>query len=107
LNRLDLHDDDPVGREVDHARRVAYSAAIAAVDGNTSPLAEALRLQFQTSLLQTNSGTSPGELSSLSSDGLHARAVGAALAMRASGEIGDDAFHRLEEELDRIELSGT
>jgi monovalent cation/hydrogen antiporter len=111
LNRLDLHDDDPVGREVDHARRVAYSAAITALEGNTSPLAEALRLQFQTSLLQTNNGNSQGEQSRLSSDGLHARAVGAArralLAMRASGEIGDDAFHRLEEELDRIELSAT
>jgi hypothetical protein len=39
------------------------------------------------------------------------RAIGAArralLAMRSSGEIGDDAFHRLEEELDRIELSAT
>ena len=96
---------------MDHARSVAYSAAIAALDGNASPLAEALRLQFQTSLLQTTNDTSPGEQSRLSSDGLHARAVGAArralLAMRASGEIGDDAFHRLEEELDRIELSAT
>jgi len=24
--------------------------------------------------------------------------------MRASGEIGDNAFHQMEEELDRIEL---
>ena len=111
LNKLDLHDDDPVGREVDHARWVAYAAAIAALDANTSPLAEALRLQLQISLLQTNNATSAGQQSRLSSDGLHARAVGAArralIAMRASGEIGDDAFHRLEEELDRIELSAT
>jgi hypothetical protein len=27
------------------------------------------------------------------------------LAMRSRDEIGDDAFHRVEEELDRIELS--
>ena len=98
LNRLDLHDDDPVGREVDQARRVAFSAAVAALDGNTSPLAEALRLQFQTSFLQTTNGTSPGEQASLSSDGLHARAVGAArralLAMRASGEIGGTPCRR-------------
>ena len=26
--------------------------------------------------------------------------------MRASDEIGDDAFHRMEEELDWIEMSG-
>ena len=86
-------------------------AAVAELNGNTSPLAETLRLQFQTSFLQANNGSSPGTQPRLSSDGLHARAVGAArralLAMRASGEIGDDAFHRLEEELDRIELSAT
>jgi hypothetical protein len=27
--------------------------------------------------------------------------------MRASQEIGDDAFHRMEEELDRLELAGS
>jgi hypothetical protein len=27
------------------------------------------------------------------------------LAMRASNEIGDDAFHRIEEELDRVEMA--
>jgi monovalent cation/hydrogen antiporter len=62
-------------------------------------------------MLQTNSGTSPEEPSRGSSDGQHMRAVRAGrralLAMRSSGKIGDDAFHRLEEELDRIELSAT
>jgi hypothetical protein len=29
------------------------------------------------------------------------------LAMRADDEIGDDAFHRLEEELDRREIADT
>jgi len=29
----------------------------------------------------------------------------ALLGLRRSGEIGDAAFHRLEEEMDRIELS--
>jgi monovalent cation/hydrogen antiporter len=29
----------------------------------------------------------------------------AILALRRNGEIGDDAFHRVEEEIDRIELS--
>jgi monovalent cation/hydrogen antiporter len=27
--------------------------------------------------------------------------------MRASEEVGDDAFHRMEEELDWIEMSGS
>jgi hypothetical protein len=28
------------------------------------------------------------------------------LAMRANDEIGDDAFHRIEEELDWLEMAG-
>jgi monovalent cation/hydrogen antiporter len=31
----------------------------------------------------------------------------AVLGMRNSGEIGDTAFHRLEEEIDRLELSAS
>ena len=31
----------------------------------------------------------------------------AVLAMRAKDEIGDDTFHRLEEELDRREIADT
>ncbi len=34
----------------------------------------------------------------------HARQ--AVIAMRASNEIGDDAFHRIEEELDWLEMAG-
>jgi CPA1 family monovalent cation:H+ antiporter len=41
---------------------------------------------------------------------VHRRALQAArqavLAMRVSEEIGDDAFHQIEEELDWIEMSG-
>jgi monovalent cation/hydrogen antiporter len=109
LNRLDLQDDDPVGREVDHARTVAYSAAIAALEGNTSPLSDAIRVELQSALLQANGATSSEGVTSPT--GLRLSAVGAArralLAMRASGEIGDDAFHRLEEEIDRLELSAS
>lgn len=40
---------------------------------------------------------------------MHPDAVHAArqsvVAMRANNEIGDDAFHRLEEELDRLEAA--
>ena len=42
---------------------------------------------------------------------VHRRAVAAArgtvFEMRARGDIGDDAFHRLEEELDWIEMGST
>jgi CPA1 family monovalent cation:H+ antiporter len=109
LTRLNLQDDDPVGREVNHARTVAYGAAIAALDGNTSPLSDAIRVELQSTLLHANGATSSE--GNASAAGLRLSAVGAArralLAMRASGEIGDDAFHRLEEEIDRLELSAS
>ena len=110
LTRLDLRDDDPVGREVEQARTVAYGAAIAALDGNSSAVAKAIRVELQSSLTQASGETPPQEQAS-SFAGVRLLAVEAArralLAMRASGEIGDDAFHRVEEEIDRLELSAT
>jgi Na+/H+ antiporter len=110
IMRLGLRDDDPVGREVDYARRVAYGAAIAALDGSTLPLAEALRVELQSLLMHSNGGTSSEDHVN-SSAGLRLRAIEAArralMSMRSSGEIGDNAFHRLEEEIDRLELSAT
>ena len=110
LTRLDLRDDDPVGREVEQARTVAYGAAIAALDGNSSAVAKAIRVELQSALTQSSGETPPQEQAS-SFAGVRLLAVEAArqalLAMRASGEIGDDAFHRVEEEIDRLELSAT
>jgi monovalent cation/hydrogen antiporter len=109
LLRLNLRDDDPVGREVVRARRVAYQAALASLDGEGSRLAEALRVELEAALAQ--SPASPEAATGAPRGSLRMRAVGAArraiLAMRRSGEIGDVAFHRLEEEMDRIELSAT
>jgi CPA1 family monovalent cation:H+ antiporter len=101
---LDLRDDDPVGREVAAGRAAAYRAAIASLDGDTSPMAEALRQELAAAL--------DGDIgAALPSDALRRRAYAAArqtlLALRAQGEIGDDAFHRLEENLDRADLSVT
>jgi len=108
LVKLDLHDDDPVGREVARARTAAYQAALASLDGERSPLAEALRVELEATLAQSN-GTSAEQGSNTLSDGLRLRTVNAArravLAMRDNGQIGDAAFHRLEQEIDRIELS--
>ena len=108
LLKLNLSDDDPVGQEVARARTAAYRAALAALDGDHSPLAEAIRVELQVGLLQTNGDG--GELAEgAPEDDLRLRAVRAAreavLAMRQSGDIGDNAFHRLEEQIDRLELS--
>ena len=109
LSLLDLHDDDPVGREVALAREAAVRAALQAIDGDTSVEAEWLRQEYAEVLRQA--GNDPDGRAPIASpaDALRRRAVAAARAavssLRRSGEIGDDAFHRVEEQLDWSELS--
>ncbi len=105
---LGLKDDDPVAAEVARARAVAYRAALGAIDGDPSEEAEILRLEYRAVLMQADDGggVASGELPA---DPLRRRAIDAArksiFDLRASEVIGDDAFHRIEEELDRAELS--
>ena len=78
-------------------------ARIAAAD---SPAADAVRQEFVAHLTE-DGGDRDGD----SQHGaLHRRALDAArqevLTMRANNEIGDDAFHRIEEELDWLEMAG-
>jgi len=105
---LHLKDDDPVGTEVARARDAAYRAALDEIDGDRSEEAEILRLEYRALLLRAegDGGIASGELPA---DPLRRRALGAArrciLRLRQEEEIGDDAFHQLEEEFDRAELS--
>jgi CPA1 family monovalent cation:H+ antiporter len=109
ISRMKFDDADPVGREVGRARTAAYRAALAEIDGDPSETAEVLRLEY--AALLAAAGDSPdGETPrELPADPLRRRAIAAARAalnaLRTSGEIGDDAFHRLEEEFDWAELS--
>jgi CPA1 family monovalent cation:H+ antiporter len=107
---LDLRDDDPVGVEVARARAIAYRAALDAIDDDPSEEAEILRLEYNAVLMRVDDdpkgGISNGELPA---DPLRRRAIDAArkaiFDLRTTEVIGDDAFHRIEEELDRAELS--
>jgi monovalent cation/hydrogen antiporter len=110
ISALRLKDDDPVASEVGRARAVAYRAALDEIDGDPSEEAEILRLEYRALLLRAKSDPDGGVPSSeLPADPLRRRAIGAArrsiLNLRQSETIGDDAFHRLEEELDWAELS--
>jgi CPA1 family monovalent cation:H+ antiporter len=109
LSRLDLHDDDPVGREVGLAREAAFRAALQAIDGDTSPEAEWLRHGYAELLRQAGDDSNGGAPIALPAVALRHRAIAAARTavsnLRRRGEIGDDAFHRLEEQLDWAELS--
>ncbi|ACL62128.1 cation:proton antiporter [Methylobacterium nodulans] len=106
-----LRDDDPVGREVGLARAEAYRAAVRSLSRERSPHAEALRHEFAAALSEAErdrEGRAPG---TLPADAPRRRAIEAArrtiLGLREKGTIGDDAFFRLEEELDWAELSAT
>jgi len=106
LRALNLTDDDPVGREERTARERALRAGLASIAAAHSPEADAVRQEFVAHLTE-DSGDRDGD----SQHGaMHRRALDAArqevLTMRANNEIGDDAFHRIEEELDWLEMAG-
>jgi CPA1 family monovalent cation:H+ antiporter len=107
---LRLRDDNPVAAEVGRARAVAYRAALDEIDGDPSEEAEILRLEYRALLLRAKADPDGGVVTGeLPADPLRRRAIAAArrslLTLRQSEEIGDDAFHRLEEEFDWAELS--
>ena len=108
---LGLRDEeDPVAIEAARGRAVAYRAALEEVDGDPSEEAEILRLEYRAMLMQMENQPSGGVASAnLPADPLRRRAIAAArqaiLRLREAEDIGDDAFHLLEEELDRAELS--
>ena len=107
LRALKLRDDDPVGRELSAARERAMQAGLASLDGDASPLADIVREEFSAQLKHQEPG--PDQARHVAHATLHRAALKAArdavIAMRASHEIGDDAFHQIEEELDWLEMS--
>ncbi len=111
LQALDLPDDDPVGREVARARERARQAALESLAGDASPEAEAVRREWAPPRRGPDDQVSLTEPGAAPEDELRRRAVAAArkalLQMRAHDEIGEAAFHRLEEELDWLEMSSS
>ena len=107
LRALDLHDDDPVGREVRAARDRAKAAGLAAVADDGSAIANQVRKEFVARLAQA---AEPRDRERSPYGQLHRDVLNAArqavLAMRDRHEIGDDAFHQIEEELDWLEMVG-
>jgi CPA1 family monovalent cation:H+ antiporter len=110
LRALDLQDDDPVGHEVGAARERALRTGLASFEHDQSPVAEAVRQELIAHLGSVDADPEEGAARRFAHSEIHRRALQAArqtvLAMRASDEIGDDAFHQMEEELDWIEMAG-
>jgi monovalent cation/hydrogen antiporter len=109
LRALDLHDDDPVGKEVFAARARALVAGLAVLENKASPLASAVRHEFSAHFTFEGNGPNPEDMERSAHSGMFREALKAAraavLAMRDSDEIGDAAFHQMEEELDRLEMA--
>ena len=109
LRALDLHDDDPVGREIRAARERALHAGLASFARDESPIADAVRQEFMSHLTHEPENAGAIDTTHNAHTELHRGALRAArdavLAMRASDEIGDDAFHEIEEELDWLEMT--
>jgi monovalent cation/hydrogen antiporter len=109
LRVLELHDDLPVEREVAAARERALRAAMATFDGEPSEAARAVRQELAAHLRSAPGDSDAAETSGIDHHDLHRRALAAArqviFEMRENDEIGDDAFHQLEEEFDWMEMA--
>ena len=103
---LPLPDDDPVRKELKLARAATLKATLAELDGDDSPAAEALRREYDDALSQTRKGRNARDSTE---NALRRRVVEVSRVtitdLRHRGEIGDDAYRALEEELDWLELS--
>jgi len=110
LRALHLHDGDPVTQEEHAARRRMLEAAFAQLPQEASPSLELVRKNLKMHLArQLHGSDSPFASFGAQYDDRYTAALRAArhelLAMRNAGDIGDDAFHTLENDLDWLEVS--
>jgi CPA1 family monovalent cation:H+ antiporter len=108
MHWLRLEHDDSVEREVRLARVETARAALAALDREDSAgeVTTLLRRRYQSRLAEAqgpseHDGPAPGALTQRTVAAERRRLS----ALRNDGTIGDDAFHRVEEELDWAELN--
>jgi Na+/H+ antiporter len=110
LRALDLDDEDPVGRDVRAARERALRAGLASLAHDESPVADAVRQELTAHLAHERANDDAAAATRSAHSDLYRGALRAAreavFAMRASDEIGDDAFHQIEEKLDWLEMAG-
>ena len=102
LRWLQLTDDGSLERDVSAGRVAIMQAALDSLDGNQSPAAVALRGPYAAARAVAENPSAPQAATEY--DELRLRAIAAQRQalhrLRAAGRIGDDAFHRLQEEPD-------
>jgi hypothetical protein len=104
MSILRLGGDDVVVHEAAHARTRAAEAAIAALADKVDSEVIALRAEYE-----RRRGSDPSPAAQLEAEHEHRMLAlrterQTILALRQSGEIGDDAFHIVEQELDWVEV---
>jgi monovalent cation/hydrogen antiporter len=112
IRLLSLEADGSIEREIDLARRQTIQAALQALSESDDTVdgTALLRRKYEARLQQaeTSSGASESNAGESSLRAAQIRALSAERRtlsdLRAQGVIGDDAFHRIEEELDWAEL---
>jgi Na+/H+ antiporter len=109
LRKLDIRDDDPVGRETGEARKAALVAGLTALAKDYSPAAQAVRNQLKATLASQGTDAKPIDGMRVAHTERQRLALDAAreavVRMRAAHEIGDDAYHAVEEQLDWLEMT--
>jgi monovalent cation/hydrogen antiporter len=107
LRALNLRDEDPVSREVSAASEHALRAGLESFAHDQSMAAQVVRKELTARLAHDRQDARIREIYAGRSEiyrGALQAARRAVLAMRANNEIGDDAFHRIEQELDWLEI---
>ena len=106
LRLLGLASDRSVDEEVSRARVAVMQASLDSLDGETSRAAAAVREQYAAARAIAENPDDPQAATHY--DELRLRAIKrqrqALHRLRAEGKIGDEAYHRLEEEIDWAEL---
>ncbi len=106
LRLLRFQDDGAVERDLSRARVIVMQAALDSLDGEMSPTAATVREQYSAARKVAEDQHEPQAATKY--DELRLRAIAAQRAalhrLRAGGEIGDEAFRRIQEELDWSEL---
>ncbi|RAK56701.1 cation:proton antiporter [Phenylobacterium deserti] len=109
VTRLGLQPDTEVEHEVSHGRQALITAAVAALEGDSSVEADRLRAILTEERQVAQDQEAPQRATAF--DELKLRVVTCQrerlTELRRAGEISDEAFHRLVEDLDWAELDAT
>lgn len=111
IKLLGLKDDGQLPQEIKRARQVITQAAFDHLKGRRSRIASRLKDEYHDRLDAVNSDAADDGRVETESDQIRSELLeikrDALMDLRTSGEIGEQAYYQLEEELDRHELSLT